>query len=400
MPEQVCGIVALKPWDEMKYDFIVVGAGMAGASVAYELSETARVCLIEREATPGRHATGRSAALFAPSYGGPAVRALTRASRDFFMLTPEGFAEERLLTPRGVLYIARCDQLDYLKAMITDIGRSGGAIERVDVATVLETVPLLKSSYVAGAAFDHDAQDIDVDALHQGFLRGARTRGATLLTDVGDPVIERIADLWTINLPTQSVEAPVLINAAGAWGDHVAVGVGARPLGLQPLRRTAVLVDPPAGTNIAAWPAVIDVDEEFYFKPDAGKLLISPADETFVEACDAQPDELDIAIGVDRVQAALTLEVERINHSWAGLRTFAPDRAPVIGFDPDAPGLFWSVGQGGYGIQTAPAWARTAAALARGEAVPDDIAREGVTAVDLSPGRFGGTASDKNKVAQ
>lgn len=384
----------------MEYDFIVVGAGMAGASVAYELSDGARVCLIEREARPGQHATGRSAALFAPSYGGAAVRALTRASRDFFIAPPDGFANDRLLTRRGVLYIARHDQLDQLDAMVGDIRRSGGAIEPLDVAQVLETVPLLKPSYVAGAAFDHDAQDIDVDALHQGFLRGARARGAVLLTDVGDPRVERKGGLWTVNLSTQVITAPVLINTAGAWGDSVAAAVGAQPLGLQPLKRTAVLVDPPAGAHIGDWPAVIDIEEEFYFKPDAGKLLISPADETLVEACDAQPEELDIAIGVDRVQAALTLDVERVNHSWAGLRTFAPDRAPVIGFDPLVTGFFWSVGQGGYGIQTAPAWARTAAALARGEPVPEDIAREGVTAVALSPGRFSAVVSDKHKVAQ
>lgn len=384
----------------MEYDFIVVGAGMAGASVAYELAETARVCLIERESQPGHHATGRSAALFAPSYGGRAVRALTRSSRNFFILPPDGFAADRLLTRRGVLYIARHDQLDYLDVMIGDIRRSGGSIDRVAVDDVLQAVPLLKPGYIAGAALDHDAQDIDVDALHQGFLRGARVRGATLLTDVGDPVIERTGGLWSVNLPTQVATAPVLINAAGAWGDHVAAAVGAHPLGLQPLRRTAVLVDPPAGTDISAWPAVIDVDEAFYFKPDAGKLLISPADETLVEACDVQPEELDIAIGVDRVQAALNLEVERVNHSWAGLRTFAPDRAPVIGFDPEVAGLFWSVGQGGYGIQTAPAWARTAAALARGEDVPDDVAREGVTAADLSPDRFRGVAPGMRKAAR
>lgn len=376
----------------MEYDFIVVGAGMAGASVAYELADTARVCLIEREPLPGHHATGRSAALFAPSYGGRAVRALTRASRNFFSSPPGGFAQGRLLTPRGALYIARTDQLDLLEAMIGDIRRSGGTIGMVDVTSTLQSIPLLKPDYVAAAALDQDAQDIDVDALHQGFLRGARARGASLLTDVGDPTIQRTGGMWMVDLGAQAITAPVLVNAAGAWGDLVGTSVGAQALGLQPLRRTAVLVDPPTGTDIAAWPAVIDVEEQFYFKPDAGKLLISPADETLVEACDVQPEELDIAIGVDRVQSALALEVERVNHSWAGLRTFAPDREPVIGFDPEISGLFWSVGQGGYGIQTAPAWARLAAALACGGEVPADIAAEGVSAADLSPRRFRDTA--------
>ena len=386
--------------DGMEYDYIVVGAGMAGASVAYELADGARVCLIERETQAGQHATGRSAALFAPSYGGRAIRALTRASRDFFILPPDGFTQDPLLTRRGVLYIATKSQLDYLDVMIGDVRRSGGSIDRVDVAEVLDTIPLLRASYVSGAAMDHDAKDIDVDALHQGYLRAAKARGAFLLTDVGDPEITRTGDVWSINLPTQTVTAPVLVNAAGAWGDLVAESVGAQAIGLQALRRTAILVDPPAGVDIAAWPAVIDVDEEFYFKPDAGKLLLSPADETLVPPCDAQPEELDIAIGVDRVQAALNLEVERVNHSWAGLRTFAPDRAPVIGFDPEVEGLFWSVGQGGYGIQTAPAWARTAAALARGQALPVDVAQEGVSAADLSPSRFLDVTPGLRKAAQ
>lgn len=384
----------------MEYDFIVVGAGMAGASVAYELAQGARVCLIERETQAGYHATGRSAALFAPSYGGRAIRALTRASRQFFILPPEGFVEGQLLSRRSALYIAREDQLDDLDVMIGDIRRSGGVIDRVDVAEALEAVPLLRSSYVAGAAIDHDAKDIDVDALHQGFLRGARARGAVILTDVGDAGIERNADLWRIDLPTGTVTAPVLLNAAGAWGDAVAGLCGARPLGLQPRRRTALLVDPPAGVDIDAWPAVIDADEAFYFKPDAGKLLLSPADETLVEACDVQPEELDIAIGVDRVQAALELDVQRINHSWAGLRTFAPDRAPVIGFDPDVEGLFWSVGQGGYGIQTAPAWARAAAALARREDLPTDVVGEGLTAAEVSPQRFREATPGLKRIAQ
>ena len=384
----------------MEYDFIVVGAGMAGASIAYELAANARVCVIEREAQPGYHATGRSAALFAPSYGGRAVRALTRASHHFFLSPPDAFAQAPLLTKRSVMYIARENQLEYLDVMIGEIRRSGGVIDRIQIADALEAVPLLKPDYIAGAALDQDARDIDVDALHQGFLRGAKARGARVITDTGDASFSRSADVWRVELALEAITAPVLVNAAGAWGDEVAIACGAQPVGLQPLRRTAVLVDPPVGVDITHWPAVIDVDEAFYFKPDAGKLLISPADETPVDPCDVQPEELDIAIGVDRVQAALSLDVQRINHSWAGLRTFAPDRAPVIGFDPDVEGLFWSAGQGGYGIQTAPAWARTAAALALREDLPSDISNEGLSPAQVSPSRFRVDRPEQRRSAQ
>jgi len=384
----------------MEYDFIVIGGGMAGASVAYELAADARVCLIEREGQPGYHATGRSAALFAPSYGGRAVRALTRASQLFFTTPPQGFTPAPLLTQRSAMYIAREDQRDELEVMIGEIRRSGGVIDQLTIAQALQAVPLLKADYVAGAAIDHDARDIDVDALHQGFLRGARARGAQVMTDTGEPFFSRQDGVWRVGLATGTISAPVVINAAGAWGDLVAAACGAQPIGLQPLRRTAVLVDPPADADITNWPAVIDVDETFYFKPDAGKLLISPADETLVEPCDVQPEELDIAIGVDRVQAALSLDVERINHSWAGLRTFAPDRGPVIGFDPEIDGLFWSVGQGGYGIQTAPAWARTAAALAQGQPLPADIAAEGLAPEHVSPSRFREHQPDLQRASQ
>jgi len=373
---------------------------MAGASIAYELAANARVCVIEREAQPGYHATGRSAALFAPSYGGRAVRALTRASHHFFLSPPDAFAQAPLLTKRSVMYIARENQLEYLDVMIGEIRRSGGVIDRIQIADALEAVPLLKPDYIAGAALDQDARDIDVDALHQGFLRGAKARGARVITDTGDASFSRSADVWRVELASEAITAPVLVNAAGAWGDEVAIACGAQPVGLQPLRRTAVLVDPPVGVDITHWPAVIDVDEAFYFKPDAGKLLISPADETPVDPCDVQPEELDIAIGVDRVQAALSLDVQRINHSWAGLRTFAPDRAPVIGFDPDVEGLFWSAGQGGYGIQTAPAWARTAAALALREDLPSDISNEGLSPVQVSPSRFRVDRPEQRRSAQ
>jgi D-arginine dehydrogenase len=372
----------------MNYDFVVVGAGIAGASLAYELASSGTVCLIEAEARPGFHATGRSAALFAPSYGGREIRAVTRASRAFFDQPSEGFCEHPLLTPRGCLYIAREDQDARLKRMVKTIRGSGGRVGLIDVKEATERVPLMRAGYLAAAAYDSDAMDIDVDALHQGFIRGARRLGAKLLTGIKITRVTRRSGHWSIELGDETISAPVVVNAAGAWADEFAHVCGARRIGLRPHRRTALLVDAPAGVDIRRWPAVIDTDEEFYFKPDAAQLLMSPADETPQEPGDAQPEDLDVAIGVDRVQAALDIDVRKVNRSWAGLRTFSPDRAPVIGFDPEIEGLFWCAGQGGYGIQTAPAMARAAAALAKHENLPADIAGEGLVAADLSPHRF------------
>jgi D-arginine dehydrogenase len=272
--------------------------------------------------------------------------------------------------------------------MVEDIRSSGGQVAMLSKEEALARVPLLRPDYLVMAALDSDAMDIDVDALEQGFLRGARAAGAVLITKNWVTQAQRRNGTWSIELTEGSVSAPIVINAAGAWADEVAAICGARPIGLQPLRRTALLIDAPAGVDIRHWPAVIDSDEQFYFKPDAGKLLLSPADETPDKPGDARPEELDIAICVDRVQAALDIQVQRVSHSWAGLRTFSPDRTPVVGFDPDVTGLFWCAGQGGYGIQTAPAMARTAAALARRENLPADIAAEGLSAEDLSALRF------------
>lgn len=382
------------------FDFIVIGAGMAGASIAYELSRTALVCLVEGESRPGIHATGRSAALFAASYGGTAIRAITRASRPFFDAPPPGFSALQLLSPRGCLYIARGDQIDRLKDMLDAIGATGGSLAPTTGKDALAMVPLLRQGYLSAAALDRTAMDIDVDALHQGFLRGTRAAGAKIVTDHQVQKVTREQGVWCVEGPGGQIRAPVLINAAGAWADNVAAICGARPVGLIPLRRTAILVDPPAGMDIRDWPAVIDVEEQFYFKPDAGKLLISPADETPDQPGDAQPDEMDIAIGVDRVQAALDIEVRRVSHRWAGLRTFAPDRVPVVGYDPDVEGFFWCAGQGGYGIQTAPAMARLAAALARGEALPADLVAEGLDAEAISAARFAKPVSPGERAAR
>jgi D-arginine dehydrogenase len=374
------------------YDFIIVGAGIAGASMAYELSQTATVCLLEAEDRPGLHATGRTAALFAPSYGGREMRALTRSSKPFFIHPPPGFTESPLLGPRGCLYIARPDQHDQLAELVAGIRNSGGALVAVSADEAFTRVPLLRRDYVTEAAFDSEAMDIDVNAVHQGFMRGARAKGTVVVTNHRLSSANRMQGQWRIQLDDQQVvRAPVLINAAGAWADQVARVCGVRPIGLRALRRTALLVDPPSDVDIRAWPAVIDSEELFYFKPDAGKLLLSPADETPASPGDAQPEDLDVAIAVDRVERALNLEIKRVTHSWAGLRTFAPDRAPVLGHDPRVSGFFWCAGQGGYGIQTAPAMARAAASLVRHESLPADIGAEGLEAQDLTPARFLGS---------
>jgi D-arginine dehydrogenase len=376
----------------VEFDFIVVGAGIAGASIAYELAQSARVCVIERESHAGYHATGRSAALFAPTYGGREIRLLTRASRAFFDRPPDGFCGQSLLQPRNCLYIARADQRDRLATMVRDIRASGGRVSTLDTNAALNCVPLLEPGYVAEAALDTDAMDIDVDTLHQGFLRGARGRGATVITAAELAGARRESGVWVLDLPGGPARAPTIVNAAGAWADQVAALFGCRPLGLQALRRTALLVEPPAGVDIRLWPAVIDTDEQFYFKPEAGKLLLSPADETPTAPCDAQPEELEVALAVDRVEAALHIDVRHVSHRWAGLRTFAPDRVPVVGYDPVVPGFFWCAGQGGYGIQSAPALARTGAALVQRQALPADVAQAGLAAEELSPCRFAAAA--------
>ena len=359
---------------------------MAGAGVAYELSAHASVLVLERESAHGYHTTGRSAALYIETYGNAAIRALTRASRAFFEAPPEGFCSYPLLTPRGCLTIGRADQAQALASAMAD---AQGALEPLSREAVLALVPSLRPGYVAAGLLEPTAMDADVEALHQGFLRGARQRGADIRLDQNVVAIARNTHGFVVTNANGSVfEATVLINAAGAWADVVARLAGAAPVGLQPMRRTAVIVDAPAGVETRAWPAVIDVDEQFYFKPEAGRILASPADETPSDPCDAWADDMDVAVCIERVQAAADIPVQRIVRAWAGLRSFVADRSPVIGFDKAAPGLFWLAGQGGYGVQTAPAAARVAAALAMGEPLPVDIAAEGVSARDLSPARL------------
>lgn len=371
-------------------DFLICGSGIAGASLAYELASRGRVIVVEQEDRHGYHTTGRSAAIYIESYGAAPLRRLTAASRGFFELPPEGFADYPLLKPRGCLNIGSDAQRPALEALAAEIAATGTAFEMLDGAAARALVPILKPEAVTQAIYEPNAADIDTNGLHQGFLKLAKDRGAEFRLNAGVEALERTADGWTVRLADGDViEAQVVVNAAGAWADRLAVLAGARPLGLTPMRRTIILLDPPPGAEIDAWPAVVDADEAYYFKPESGMILASPADETPSEPLDAAADEMDIAICVDRLQTVAELPVRRVARSWAGLRTFAPDRVPVFGYDPVVEGFFWFAGQGGYGMQTAPAAARLGAALAIGHDIPIDLAERGLTAQELSPARFG-----------
>jgi D-arginine dehydrogenase len=381
-------------------EVIVIGAGIAGASVAYELAATHRVALLERESQPGYHTTGRSAALFTQTYGNAVMRALARASRSFLLEPPPGFSSAPLLAPRGALLVGQTSQLPALRRTFDECSPLAGNLEWWPGEAVRARVPCFDPEHVAAGLWEPDAMDIDVHALHQGYLRSLRARGGTLVGDAEVRALHRSASGWRVTTTAGEFAAPLLVNAAGAWADQVAQLAGARPVGLVPKRRTAITFDPPHGTPIGRWPAVIDVDEQWYFKPDAARILASPADETPSPPCDAQPDEYDIAVLVERLSRATTLQVPRIHARWAGLRSFVADKTIVVGFDLHACGLFWLAGQGGYGIQTAPAVARAAATLLQGKSIPADIVDLGVDAAALSPGRPGlGSGAGESRVS-
>ncbi|MBP7065639.1 FAD-binding oxidoreductase [Ferrovibrio sp.] len=379
-----------QPAGQKQADIIIIGGGIAGAGAAYALAPQARVILLERENQPGYHTTGRSAALFSETYGNAPIRALTVASRDFLMQPPPGFCDGAILTPRGVLQVGVAEKAETLDAAYDEMRRLVPSIRRLDAAAVLARVPVLRPEMVAaGALAEPEAMDIDVHALHRGFLRGAAAAGASIVCDASVTGLARDTAGWRVDVAGQGeYRAGIVINAAGAWADVTAALAGLGPLGLAPKRRTALTAEMPAGLDFAAWPMVIDADEQIYFKPEAGRMLICPADETPSDPCDAQPDEMDIAIAVDRFETLTNLGVRRIAAKWAGLRSFFPDRTIVAGFDPQAEGFFWLAGQGGYGIQTSAAMSRVAGALALGRDLPSDIQELGVSEADLSPSRF------------
>ena len=372
----------------MDAKFLIIGGGIAGASAGYFLAGQGDTILLERESQPGYHSTGRSAALFTEYYGNPVVRSLALASRPFLETPPEGFAQVPLMTPRGTVFLARQDQLETLDATLPEAQRLCPSMHKITASRAVELCPSVDPDYPAAGMFEPDSMDLDVDAIHQGYLRGFRQGGGELRTNAEVLAVTRTGGHWRVETQIGELTAEVLINAAGAWCDVVAGMAGLTPVGLVPKRRTAMIFDPPEGQDPSAWASIIDIDEEFYWKPDAGKLLGSPADETSVAPQDIQPEELDIAIAVDRIERASTLKIRRIEHKWAGLRSFVADKTPVVGADPAEPAFIWCAGQGGYGIMTSPAMGRATAAAAAGLDFPAEIETAGVTAQHLSPARL------------
>jgi D-arginine dehydrogenase len=354
-------------------DVLIIGAGIAGASAGYEIAASARVIVLEAEAQPGYHTTGRSVALYEETYGNAVMRALTTASKAFYLQPLEGFTTHPLLRPRGALVVARQDQLGALEQLHADVSALVPNVEHWNAAQVTERVPVFAGGQIAAALWTPDAMDIDVHALHHGYLRGVAARGGRVVCNASVTALERVGGTWHAHTKAGVFTAPVVVNAAGAWADAVGALAGAVHIGLVPKRRTVISFDAPAGAAVHAWPGVVDVDEQWYFKPDAGCILASPADEMPSAPCDAQPEELDIAVLVDRLTRHTTLTVPRIRAKWAGLRSFVADKTVVVGFDPQAHNFFWLAGQGGYGIQSAPAVGRVAAALVRGEKIPEDV---------------------------
>jgi D-arginine dehydrogenase len=357
-------------------DFLIIGGGIAGLSAGARLSRHGRVIVLEAEEALGYHSSGRSVSFSHYGIGGAIVRALTAHSRDFFAAP---FAQTF-----PTLYFADEANLDRLAALGAAMGDSTDAIRPVDSAEMSALLPPLRPNAIRGL-FDPTGLKLDADLILQHFAKEIRTAGGEVLT--GRRVCA-VAPGWSVRTESgEDYSAPILVNAAGAWADHIAGLADVAPLGLGPRRRTIIVIDAPEGANAESWPFAHSIAGDFYLLPEAGRLLVSPADEVADDPCDAQPDDYDIALAADRLEHYTTIEVKRIAHRWAGLRTFTPDRVPTAGFAPDAPGFFWLAGQGGYGFQTAPAMAEIAESLIAGTDWPKGLAERGVLVEQVAPGR-------------
>ena len=371
-------------------DFVIIGAGIAGASAAYWLAPHGKVVILERETQAGYHSTGRSAALYMASYGNEQVRALTLASKPFFDALPHGFSEYPLLSPRGALMVAERGQELVLEQHWAVLEQMKTGARRLTPAQACELSPALRSERIVDALIEPDAADMDVNAIHQGYLRGLVAQGGELRVNSEVVDLVRHEDRWILTTKgNENWQAPIVIDAAGAWADEIAHLAGATRVGLQPCRRSALLFTPEGFGDFSKWPMTYGASENWYFKPDAGQMLVSPANADLVAPQDVQPEELDIAIAIDRIESVTRFKIRRPSHTWAGLRSFVEDHGLVGGFDEIQPGFFWIAAQGGYGIQTSPAMGEACAALVRGMPIPSAIADWGLTKEMLSASRLG-----------
>ena len=371
-----------------EYDVIVVGAGIAGASVAGELATGARVLVLEREAQPAYHASGRSAAVYIEPYSTDPIYALTRATLPFLESPTAGFTDQALTHPRGYLLLVRSADASTLDDYLAHWGRRCPEILEIGFADARAMVPVLRDGYAARFAYDPTAVSLDTNEMVQGWLRAVRRGDGACVVGADVTGARRAHGLWHVATSRGEARAPVLVNAAGAWARSLASLVGASSIPLTPHRRSAALIAAPAGEDISSWPAVSPVEKSFYFKPEGAHLMVSPADQTPSEPMDAWADDLDLAIAIERAEAAAVLEVQRFEATWAGLRTFVPDENPVYGWDPVIEGFYWCAGQGGVGFQTAWAAARWCAAeLGVGEA-PRALADLDFDPASVSPQRF------------
>lgn len=357
------------------HDIAIVGGGISGSSLAYALLVAApkcRIVVLEGEEQPGYHTTGRSAAFYAETYGGPDVQPMTTASKSFFLQPPRGFCDTALVSPRGALHIRHAALPGSLEALEKEFTDAGVAHQRLGPEGVRQKLPQLREDWATTAIWEPGCADIDVAALHQAYLRAARRMGAVVVMNARLERAERRNGRWVIATPAGDFDAATICNAAGAWADPVAQACGIEPIGIQPLRRTIVVTEmrPDAPADM---PVVMDAGGSLYFKPDGGRLWISPHDETADVPHDVQPDEMDMAVALDRFEQMCDWPIRRLTSKWAGLRNFAPDRLPILGPDPQAEGFFWCAGQGGWGIQTAPAAAAMAAHMLVGATLPDGL---------------------------
>lgn len=371
-------------------DFIVIGGGIAGLSVAARLAEHGKVIVLEAEDAVGYHSSGRSAAFYHFGLGNPLVRGLTAWSRPFFDAPPEGFTDVPLATPKPALFIATEEMLLELDALGTEMRRFTDTVVDADEARMRALCPLLRigSDAIVAGLVDHGGRSLDADALLQGFARKARSHGTVLVRHRVATLTRQGSD-WTATTEAgDSYTAPIIVNAAGSWADRIGAIAGVQPIGLQPKRRTIIVFDPPEGTDVRDWPFIKTPGDVFYILPQGNRLLACPNDETDSDPCDAQAEEYDQALAAWRVEQFTTMTVPRITGRWAGLRSFVKDRMPVAGFAPDAPGFFWLAGQGGFGLQTSPAMSALAAALVTKSDWPEGMTELGVTPESVSVERL------------